>query len=732
MMQRGYIRLLRAGTLVLAMGPTGVGSHLSTGAYAASSDRCERIVRQAGQRSLVDAFKCALRTRRSAGAEAPACRSRVLARFATAIAQVGPGCGWQTASLTDVLEECVASTLAEVAGRDRCAAGKLRASGACFRTNLRVSGALDASSGLCRAFDRAGDCEGDCARVGAALAACARNLLNPGDGDPPPPPDGLVVAFSAYEADAIATSSVVGQDDVTDTARVVIEPGSASLVVVLASYEATIWRFEGATARVRQVLLVGDGRHGVTGVAPEVVGDLPGAPAWDALDAPTLERLLGRPIDVFAQSYSVGTLALPSATVNASAPPSLEDTPPGFDRGLYLLATFFSPGGVVSIDPADVVPLGRAEAYGVVPQGFGLAQLVASGQLQNRDGYFYIAQPIRFPAGLHGAHSTSFVLGRGVPLPAGDPGHSCVISEETGQPLGESFCRTIEPASCELPAADPGDQVVLFGAYEGDTVSTATVTGQDGTTGTARVVIEPGAEPLYVVLSAYDSTIWRFEGATARVRQVVLVGVRSHGVVGITADRVADLTSAVDSLPDARCFAFFFDVQSPEGVAARAAVEAALGAPVGVFAASYEVGAVSLPSARVEPSPAAEDVPPGFDPEVWGLATWFSPGGVVAIDSEAVVPSGLAETYVVLPQRFGLAALVADGALQYRGMTTYFPEFYIAEPIPRFPAGLHGAHSVRFVLGRGVPMPSGDPGHSCVVSEETGEPLANDILCSLS
>lgn len=55
--------------------------------------------------------------------------------------------------------------------------------------------------------------------------------------------------------------------------------------------------------------------------------------------------------------------------------------------------------------------------------------------------------------------------------------------------------------------------------------------------------------------------------------------------------------------------------------------------------------------------------------------------------------------------------------------------FYIASAIPRFPAGLFGAHAVTFILGRGVAMPAGSPGHSCVLSEDTGLPLSNAFLC---
>jgi hypothetical protein len=70
-----------------------------------------------------------------------------------------------------------------------------------------------------------------------------------------------------------------------------------------------------------------------------------------------------------------------------------------------------------------------------------------------------------------------------------------------------------------------------------------------------------------------------------------------------------------------------------------------------------------------------------------------------------------------------LQQLVQQGALTYRNR-----EFQIHRKI-RFPAELTGAHAARFLLLKGVPVPDGDPGHSCVVSEETGRPLTNSLLC---
>jgi hypothetical protein len=565
-------------------------------------------------------------------------------------------------------------------------------------------------------------------------------------------PDDEVVVFGAYEGDAISTTTVAGQDEVTTTIRVDVAPGTSPLYVVLSAFDSTIWRFEGDTARVRQVVLVGVRAQGVTGIDAARVADQSlevgmttearcFAPFYDYLSPAgvvaraAVASAIGRSVDRIGGAYSVGSLAVPALEVTASMSDPFA-IPEGFDLFTYMSAVWFSPGGVVEIEPGAVVPIGAAEPYAVLPQGFGIARLVGAGLLLAREGYFYIGQAIpRFPAGLSGAHSVTFVLGSGVPIPPGDPGHSCVVSEETGLAVAGTYCRSLPPVSggsCTMPGAHPDDEVVLFGAYEGDTISTATVAGQDEATTTIRVDVAPGTRPLYVVLSAFDSTIWRFEGDTARVRQVVLVGVRAQGVTGIDAARVDDQSAEVGSLPEARCFPPFWDPLSPEGLAARGVVTRTIGRAVDVFAGQYGVGTLFLPSASVEAAVAPPGTPNGLDPDVYAEALRFVPGGVVEVDPDAVVASEPGEPYVVLPHHFGLAQLVATGALEVRGSADAFPAtFYIASPIPRFPAGLHGGFLVSFVLGTGVPMPPGSPGHSCVISEETGEALANESLCFL-
>jgi hypothetical protein len=220
--------------------------------------------------------------------------------------------------------------------------------------------------------------------------------------------------------------------------------------------------------------------------------------------------------------------------------------------------------------------------------------------------------------------------------------------------------------------------------------------------------------------------IWLFDGATDRVDRVVLLGYGTQAVTGLSTERVTDLSGVAGG----DCPSYFYDPSSPEGVAARGAVERALGRSVDAFSGTYSLGRLSLPSATSVPGASPSVVPPGFDPGVYdALGLRFSPAGVEAIDPSQVVSTTPAERYDVLPYGFGLAQLVSAGALEVvDGGFLY--TFRIARAIPRFPAGLHGAHLVRFVLGRGVPMPEGSAGHSCVISEETGLPLVNASICS--
>jgi hypothetical protein len=210
---------------------------------------------------------------------------------------------------------------------------------------------------------------------------------------------------------------------------------------------------------------------GVTGVPPERVGFLKSKCLPHFSEVPSIQAArttgfvrnqVGKAPELVAGRNDVSGFSVPSGEIRTTGRPDrpmlVVQKPAGtltikgsanvvVQAGASDLArdvaTYF-PGGVVEIDPLSVVASRPAERYLVLPSQAGLLQLVQDGALtRNKLGEFLIKQKIRFPAGLSGGHSVKFLLLRGVPEPDGDPGHSCVIVEETGEPLksSRSACR---------------------------------------------------------------------------------------------------------------------------------------------------------------------------------------------------------------------------------------------------------------------------------------------------
>jgi Ca2+-binding EF-hand superfamily protein len=303
-------------------------------------------------------------------------------------------------------------------------------------------------------------------------------------------------------------------------------------------------------------------------------------------------------------------------------------------------------------------------------------------------------------------------------------------------------------AACAMPKASDAAKVVLFGAYQVEAISTATIGSQDVAVGVGNVTVEPGNDPLYLVLVTFRPTIWRFYGAVERIERLVLTGTMTGSGTGRGMPNEKPLVGAtgvaaekITFLGQSKCINYFTETPSSQGAIAAAAVRREAGKDVSVLAARYALADVSFPSGQIQTTRDSnqgqliimkrsgslkiegdtrnvivQTGPSNLSSEL----KRFSPGGVVEVDPRRVVASLPVERYEVLPQQAGLLQLVQAGTLEEKS-----GEFLIKDKI-RFPAELTGAHSVKFLLLRGVPTPDGDPGHSEVVSEETGEKLKLD------
>ncbi|MCM2394703.1 hypothetical protein NBH19_01250 [Rhizobium sp. S95] len=276
--------------------------------------------------------------------------------------------------------------------------------------------------------------------------------------------------------------------------------------------------------------------------------------------------------------------------------------------------------------------------------------------------------------------------------------------------------RQVGAAACGLPKARTDEKVLFVSGYEAAALSTVTVAGQDKETNTAELNIEPGKDPLFIIATSYTPMIWRVTGAAERVSRFV-TGAGSAGVVGLGKDRVtfADLY---------RCLpGWIKPEQASAGILDAINMLTGSSAP-GVFS-SYTLSKVTLPSEARPPAMLQKHAVPPSVQFSWGplrptengaVASLkrFSPGGIVSVDAGSVVSSAGAAPYEVLPQEAGLAQLMQDGKLEFDPKLGYI----IRRAIPRFPAGLAGAHAVVFVLADGVPRPVGRPGHSAVLTLE--------------
>ena len=283
----------------------------------------------------------------------------------------------------------------------------------------------------------------------------------------------------------------------------------------------------------------------------------------------------------------------------------------------------------------------------------------------------------------------------------------------------------------------------MLSGYEGSANSSVAVTSLNRETDVSRVRIEPGETPLYIIASTYEDMIWSIEGDVNRVAGFVAVNgqfsnFQGVGVVGLPQEKVDFIANG--------CMPYFTTTSSRAASAAQSKFERIFQRPSDHILSSYTLNSIAIPSGEIISQAARNEIEAsaiaagqshvtadnGITFNIESQTEFadktqlfrFTVEGLATVPLSEVVSLNPVETYDVFPQEAGLVQLLSSGKIEFQGRdNSYAHSYFIHETFPRFPAGLTGAHSVNFILGNGVEMPSGDIGHSRVYSEDTGECL---------
>lgn len=220
---------------------------------------------------------------------------------------------------------------------------------------------------------------------------------------------------------ALSSVSIVGQDEVTNTAELVVEPGETPIYIVALASQPTIWRVTGDVRRITRFVAIAPVKAvGVAGLSKDVVTLLSGRsclqnrltdrPSAAQLTAAAFQKAIGRPVRGMFDGLR-SSMKLPSqATTPEMMPGRRTADPPVPASAVDLHETpdrlFWRrhPGGLVEIDLASVVASAEAVPYEVPPLEAGLQKLLRDGSIEaNGRDVYTIKRPIaRMPAGLTG------------------------------------------------------------------------------------------------------------------------------------------------------------------------------------------------------------------------------------------------------------------------------------------------------------------------------------------
>lgn len=291
--------------------------------------------------------------------------------------------------------------------------------------------------------------------------------------------------------------------------------------------------------------------------------------------------------------------------------------------------------------------------------------------------------------------------------------------DKVRQGLSQSSLFSLWLGKCDLPEPEMDARIIYVGGYQAGILSNVAIAGQDSVTETPEVIVQSGNYPLYIVAASHGPMIWRFSGHTERVSRFVVSANSNAGPKGVGATGLS--RQRVTFIDQKGCIPGDWNLDTVKKMALKIALETTLKREVATVIGQNTLREKAGRSRAFDWFSAD-----GHDEITFGhvaqrgdpgeMVSQFSPGGVAELDPTQVIASGKVERYAVLPEEAGLQQLMRNGLVKSRD-----GRYRIEAPIPRYPSGLNGAHSVIFVLAKGVPEPKGSPGHSAVYSEDRAE-----------
>jgi hypothetical protein len=236
-------------------------------------------------------------------------------------------------------------------------------------------------------------------------------------------------------ASAMASSVWVGSPEGPETAfaKLFVQPGASDFrITMIPQPTPIVWEFAGDLSRVTEVVVAASSleevrRIGFTGidrarlrfvVAPDCAAATANAAGARVVVPDVVTNLPdGRP----------GSAIADERVVRVSARPRWD---------AEIRRTF--PNGEIDPAPARILSVGAIGRYEVPARAVGLAKLVAANQLAEVPGKprtFRVNGTMRFPAGLCGSEAVRFIVRNQGSIPAGDACDSCVIAENSNQPI---------------------------------------------------------------------------------------------------------------------------------------------------------------------------------------------------------------------------------------------------------------------------------------------------------